>query len=230
MAIDVQEVLADLPGDPVLALMQIVERLEKIIATAPRSQEQRSEYLYDAVVIAQSWCERNHLGTPSLGHDNSQVNWDAMLRHVRKIDRENRVEVIDEHVKSAAEGNYLKFGYAKLDPTEKEEIHLSLSHIRQIIEESELPDNKKNALYAKLNELAAEVDRAGTKTDAFFGLVGDLGIHLGQFGKNAKPLRKEITKVLKVITRSRARAEDVALPGGEEFPLLQAPEDEPLED
>jgi len=129
-------------------------------------------------------------------------------------------------VEEAMRGDILSFGYARLDPTEKDDLHNHLNHIRGIIEQSEIPDNKKNALFRKLNELSAEVDRTGTRTDGFLGLIGDLGVRLGQFGEDAKPLTKELNSLLRIVMRSRARAEDIALPKSEEFPLLGPPEDD----
>lgn len=74
------------------------------------------------------------------------------------------------------------------------------------------------------------MDRVGTRTDAFFGLLGDLGIQLGQFGENAKPMTNEIKSILRIIMRSRARAEDVALPKTADFPLLDSTRDEVADD
>ncbi len=132
-------------------------------------------------------------------------------------------------VDEALRGDILSFGYARLDPTEKDDLHNHLNHIRGIIERSDIPDNKKNALFRKLNQLSEEIDRTGTRTDGFLGLIGDLGVRLGQFGKDAQPLTKELNSLLRIVMRSRARAEDIALPKSDDFPLLGPPESDPDE-
>lgn len=186
--------------------------------------------MHTANKIISSWCDKNTIAIDKTTFTNpvkQHTHYMEQLDRVRVYIMEN---VVDQKVEEAIRGDLLSFGCAKLDRTEKENIHSSLQKIRQIIEQSQLPDKKKNALFQKFNALAEEVDRVGTRTDAFFGLLGDLGIQLGQFGENAKPMTNEIKSILRIIMRSRARAEDVALPKTADFPLLDSTRDEVADD
>ncbi len=58
--------------------------------------------------------------------------------------------------------------------------------------------------------------------DKFWGLIGEAGIVLGKFGKDAKPFVDRMREIAQIIWRTHARAEE--LPSGSPFPLLQSPE------
>jgi len=145
---------------------------------------------------------------------------------INGLERKLKEYEIEKEIDSAIRLNIDNFGYENLDKTEKSEIHEKLNNIRTIVENSELDDRKKNALFSKISDLAAEVDRKGTKTDAFFGLMADVGIHLGSFAKNAKPMTDEVKDIVKIISRARARTEDVALPANSELLLIEETTDE----
>ena len=118
------------------------------------------------------------------------------------------------------------FGIARLNSDEKQKIHASINKIRTVIDESPLSERKKNALYKKLDDLAHEVDRIGTKTDAFFAFMGDVAFVMGDMAKKSKPLLDEVKDMIKVIGRARARQEGVSLPPGDTPLSLPAPDEE----
>jgi uncharacterized protein YicC (UPF0701 family) len=111
------------------------------------------------------------------------------------------------------------FGLARLTADEKAKIHAHIKVIRKTIEDSELADRKKNALFERLNSLAEEVDLHGTKTDRFFMFLGDAAFVIGEMGKKAKPFLDEVRSMIKVVSRARARQEGISLPPGDE-PLM----------
>jgi len=112
------------------------------------------------------------------------------------------------------------FGYAILEADEKQAIHKHLERVRRIIEESQLEDRKKNALFERLKELVAEVNRNGTRTDRFFAFAGELGCCVSQFTTNAKAAVDETKEILKIVYRARARHDGVKLSPGDEMLLL----------
>ena len=103
---------------------------------------------------------------------------------------------------------------------EKTKIHEHLNRIKAIIEESGLADNKKNGLLAKVNALAIEVDRTGTRTDAFLGLYLDACMALGRGAEYAKPFLDEVKFLIGIIARAKARDEGIALPSADQAPLI----------
>ncbi len=118
------------------------------------------------------------------------------------------------------------FGFAKLNDDEKRKIHANINKIRVIVNESAISDRKKNALYGKLDDLASEVDRIGTRTDQFFAFMGDVAFVMGDMATKAKPLLDEVKDMIKTVGRARARQEGVSLPPGDTPLSLPAPDEE----
>jgi hypothetical protein len=132
----------------------------------------------------------------------------------------NANELIEYYESGSADQN---FGFAKLTSEEKKDIHSHLAKVRQLIETSNIIARKKNKLFAKLNSLVAEIDRLGTRTDAFFSFLGDLAFVAGDMAEKAKPAIDEVKDIMRIIMRSRAAAEGVSLPKPEDFPQLPPP-------
>ncbi|WP_435657966.1 hypothetical protein [Brucella pituitosa] len=123
----------------------------------------------------------------------------------REVDR-----LIDNYEKIVDEAE--SFGIASLDSDEKKSLHTHLENVRVIIQESLIPDRKKNALFHRLQALRSEVDSIGTKTDRFFAFAGDVSFVLGDMAEKAKPFIAEVKEILTIIRGSRARTEHVQLP------------------
>ena len=54
--------------------------------------------------------------------------------------------------------------------------------------------------------------------DKLWGLIGDVGVALGKFGKDAKPIVDRIREITMITWRTQARAEE--LPSATPLPLL----------
>jgi hypothetical protein len=138
----------------------------------------------------------------------------------KKVDAE-----VSELLLSYAATQEETFGIARLNAEEKQKILNGIEKIRKIIEESGLPDRKKNALYERLSTLIREVNIQGTRTDQFFAFAGDLAFVLGDMATKAKPLLSEVKEILRIVGRSRARQEGISLPPGDEVLRLPAPDE-----
>lgn len=94
-----------------------------------------------------------------------------------------------------------------------------LDELRVTITESELFDAKhKQRILNKLESLQSELHKKMTSLAKFWDLIGDAGVVLGKFGKDAKPLVDRIREIAQIIWRTQARAEE--LPSGTPLPLL----------
>jgi hypothetical protein len=58
--------------------------------------------------------------------------------------------------------------------------------------------------------------------DRFYGLVGDAGVLLGKFGRDAKPFVDRIREIVEIVWRAQANAEE--LPSSVRSPSLLAGE------
>ena len=100
-----------------------------------------------------------------------------------------------------------------------------LNELRDAITKSELFDAKhKQRILNKLEGLQSELHKKMSRLDGFWGLIGEAGVVLGKFGKDAKPLVDRIREIAQIIWRTQARAEE--LPSGTTLPLLSYGEQE----
>ncbi|MCX7016950.1 MAG: hypothetical protein NTW86_31055 [Candidatus Sumerlaeota bacterium] len=103
-----------------------------------------------------------------------------------------------------------------------ERIQTLINDLRDRISSSELFDAKHKArVLAKLEALQRELHKKMSSLDSFWGLIGDAGVVLGKFGKDAKPLVDRMGEIAHIVWRTQARAEE--LPSASPFPLLSAP-------
>jgi hypothetical protein len=157
--------------------------------------------------------------------EKTRATWRLQYEGYRNQIMGNRSDAVKRAAKaSMAAVSAGVFGYTVLSKEEKESIHSHLEKIRKIIEDSKLEDRKKNALLDALANLARDVNRNGTRTDRFFAFASELGFCLGDFAKKAKPLFDEVKAILKIVTRARARDENIQLPSNGEILTLPEPD------
>jgi len=95
--------------------------------------------------------------------------------------------------------------------------------MRDLIAESSLFEEKhKRRLLKRLEQLQGELHKRQSDLDHFWGLLGDAGVALGKFGKEAKPFVDRVTEITNIIWRTQSKAEE--LPSGIKLPLLPAGE------
>lgn len=234
MAID-ENIFEGLSSDPHSASYELLQRLEKTVIRGSPTASQYSEAcgILEAFYDAQGWKMPSPLnpsgyqgsdpieGTASLLRARPRLQFEALVGQImqnhRHVTKTKAAAVLNAQVAGAP-------GYATLEPGEKKELHEHLEKIRTIIESSSLDDRKKNSLFERINELAKEIDRNGTRTDRFFAFAGELSFYIGQFAKNAKPAIEEAKSILKIIWRARERSDGTKLPRPDDVLLLPEPE------
>jgi hypothetical protein len=99
-------------------------------------------------------------------------------------------------------------------------IQTLINTLREEIKSSNLFEDKhKQRLLKRLEKLQAEIHKKMSNIDAIWGLVGDAGVALGKFGKDAKPFTDRIIEIAKIGWKTQAQAED--LPEGSKHLLLE---------
>jgi hypothetical protein len=94
-----------------------------------------------------------------------------------------------------------------------------LNELRDLISTStDFDANHKERLLNRLESLQKEVHKKMSSLDKFWGLVGDAGVVLGKFGKDAKPFIDRIREITQIIWSIQARAEE--LPSNTQLPEL----------
>lgn len=79
-------------------------------------------------------------------------------------------------------------------------------------------EGHRERLLRRLERLQSELHKKTSDLDRFWGLVGDAGVVLGKFGKDAKPLADRIREIAGIVWNTQARKEE--LPSGTPLPML----------
>lgn len=216
--------MLNLPDDPEMALCELHKKLKiavykNVEMGDPNSEISDNVYKGQHVDIIISFLKVHDISItlPDVSYDwhndfdlEYKIFVNALNRHVYEHDFRKL-----KHIK---EGTVTSVEFSS---EEKAEIHERIDNIRCIIEKSGLSDDKKNAVYAKLNAIAAEVDRVATRTDMFFGLFLDASIALGRGAEHAKPFFDEVRSIIQSIFRAKSRSEGVALPPAADIRFLE---------
>lgn len=106
----------------------------------------------------------------------------------------------------------------------RRQIHGYISKIREVIEPIDLKPAKRDALFAKLNALASEVDSDRTKTEAWGAFVLEVAGVGGKAARELTPVREMIDSIGNLIGKAREMmAEGLGLPSPGERKKLEPP-------
>lgn len=93
------------------------------------------------------------------------------------------IVVLDEHVRRA--------------------VHHLLNQIREKLNSISIPDDKREALFNKLNAFASELDRNRTRTAAFLAFAVDTSRAARETHDNLKPLQNTVDKILDYLDKAK---------------------------
>lgn len=126
-----------------------------------------------------------------------------------------RLEDFKAHFKTSLSSGFC-YEFTQGDLTRIQELINTLRD--ELVASALFEEDHKQRLLKRIEKLQAELHKKVSDLDKFWGLVGDAGVVLGKFGKDAKPLVDRITEIAKIVWQTQARAEE--LPSGTDMPLL----------
>ena len=104
-------------------------------------------------------------------------------------------------------------------------IQTLLNELRTLIQKNrDLAEDHRQRVLQRLERLQAELHKKMSDIDRFWGLIGDAGVMIGKFGKDAKPIVERIREIADIVWRTQARAEQ--LPSNTPLPLLEDKKDQ----
>ena len=101
-----------------------------------------------------------------------------------------------------------------LDTPARDAIHAYIKAIKKKLNELDLSDKKREALFNKLNTFAAEVDRNRTRTESLFALIVEASDVAKTVGDKFKHVQRTVDRIVEKI--AEARDVNDALPSWEE--------------
>jgi len=213
---------ADVPEDPEKAFIAMHEReYEKFKILTERTPNSRLIYarqyvdtmiVFDRVYGLETFTD---FGEPPV--DNSQFShfYFNFLRRADMSSKQIKMEAA-RRLKTGVENIVI------LETSAREVIHKLINAIREKLNEFDLPENKRDSLFNKLNAFAAEVDRNRTRTEAFYALVVDTGRAVGEASSQFKPLKRTFDRILDQI--DNAKKWHAALPPPVDKKLIEGPQ------
>lgn len=170
---------------------------------------------------------------PEIGHDNTE-NVKQLITFVAHVKlaiqplvddevgsnkRNQFLSAIDNKKKILNKGFFYEFTDGDLD-----RIQQLINELRNEITLSDLFEESHRArLLRRLEAMQSEMHKKMSDVDRIWGLVGDAGIVIGKFGKDAKPLVDRIKELSQIAWKTQARAEE--LPSSSQNPLLESDSD-----
>lgn len=158
---------------------------------------------------------------PDLG-DNKQSNIDTIAEFVHQVYSKLDRQMANLSLSLARDKFRARFGISlayEFTSGDLERIQELINELRDLIATSEVFDAKhKDRVLKRLEALQREVHKKMSSLDKFWGLIGDAGVALGKFGRDAKPFVDRIREITQIVWRTQARAEE--LPSGTPLPLL----------
>ena len=207
----IEKLVRRLPDDEVAAIHMAAKEIAEFIGDGNRTSEAEDGILYG---FLSQFFERVFRSPIEI--EESSYYQDLCVL-ISLIQRRRSESMLDEYFAKKAIPEEA-FGVAELTEDEKIKMRRHISSMQEIIDHSEISDKKKRKLFDRLNLMANEVDRPGTRTDEFVSFLTDLGFAVSGFARGAKPALDEAREMVTTVLNARARKEGVALNfRGEEF-------------
>jgi hypothetical protein len=198
-----------LPRDPEKAFLLLEkhfrEECEQRIATAAEGDNIRAFYVD---YIAQVLAAISELGLANEFNDRvpaiEDVDYNTYLNFSKDV----------KHYRTSLEirhGRRLQGYSVSFDPATKEKLRHHIAQIRTIFDSLKIGDDRKEALFQKLNALEAEIDRHRTRFDAYAALVIETAGVMGEAVERSRVLRV-LDLIAKVIWGAKAEEEAKQLP------------------
>jgi len=225
-----EEYLSELPNDPVLAAHKMCDYFFNEDEGIDRDNEND---FYDDYIHAYAAIEAYML---SSGLDMTSLelgivrtdNINAIRRFYQNVYSQLDKIVVNQSLTAARNKYQSRFGvgfFYQFSDGDLARIQELINELRHLLTDSEEFDaNHKERLLKRLEALQSELRKKMSSLDKLWGLVGDAGIALGKFGREAKPLVERIREIAQITWRTQARSEE--LPSGTPLPLLKEVSDE----
>lgn len=114
-----------------------------------------------------------------------------------------------------------------IDHPTKEKIRHYISYIKDIIDKSDLPPRKREAIYSKINALLSEIERDRTRYEVIMDFILETSDVIEESSQKLNPLRKFIDSLTKLINSARQAGDEIKqIPGPSSRKKLEPPRED----
>ncbi|MEZ0150509.1 MAG: hypothetical protein AB9Q19_14525 [Candidatus Reddybacter sp.] len=211
-----EEYLDSLPDEPVLAIGDVVNKAIDHWAQLDSNQEhQEFEFFLEAFAITKALLD--NIPEISIEQPKMEGTPQDVVTVLNEYFNSLKSAVAEQHVliKSAQftakyqakYGNSFSYEFSDGD---LEKIQELINKLRGSISASDIfEQDHKARLLARLEKIQSELHKKMADLDRLWGLVGDAGVAIGKFGKDAKPIVDRIREISDIVWRTQSRAEEL---------------------
>ena len=211
----------ELPADPELAFLILEQRFrgECNRQISLVHEDERTDVLY-VDYIAQVLATIKELGL--------EAEFDAQVPKIEEIDYNTYIN-FGKDVKyyrtilEIRHGRRVQKFSIRFDGATKQKIRHHLTKVREIVENMEVSQYKKEALLLRIGALEQEVDRDRTRFEAYAALVIESAGVLGDAADKLEPVRKLLDTIGRVIWGAKKEEDAKQLPPPTELKRIQPP-------
>lgn len=221
------EFIESIINNPIDGIMEILNSVDNAIDDTPIGWSDTDySVLFEGFTLICSIFDHLQLNTdtviPTLTGD-FEKDCNTMrffLSNIRKEYQEKHIQIRFNTTKNRFDAllkQSFSYEFSQGDLNRVQEL---INELREEISKSQLFEAKHKArLLKRLEKLQSELHKKMSDIDTFWGLVGDAGVAIGKFGKDAKPFVDRIREITDIVWRTQSRAEE--LPSGTPTPLLE---------
>jgi len=212
--------VSKLPIDPELAFVEIIASLEVMISHE-ESYETRQRYIDTTFAFLDAYED-----FPLDLDRQAPYDHDGFIDWFRDLRSRARQMAMRIQLKNRAKSHSELKVTVVLSPDFRQEIHSQINTIRKIVVVAEISDRKRDAILAKLNALASEVDQSKTGFENALSIFLDLSEAVERGHERMSPALNRIERIIKMIAGQR-EDDTPALPAPDNQRRLPAPEKRP---
>ena len=216
--------LASLPEDPELAFVMLVDRLDHWLEE--QGAPQRGDFFYELQYAdaVRAFADECNLEAPFRAYVRSSFAsdkdyWERFSQDVRYC--KNRLQF-----RHKLGSRMLANSSISINNERRAEIHALLDKIRKVVAVLDVPERKRDALYARVSALAREVDTSQTRFTTVMALILEASETGGKAAENLDPLTKLVQRVTSIFADQRAEAKQKQLPAPPEQKRIAPPRDD----
>jgi hypothetical protein len=224
------EEIEQLPDDPIVAFIEFEKilrtRTNEILQTASQEQWDNSsdyyiEYMNRVAAAAQEFKidDLKALRVPPVNRDYSSIHADyqQFLTDVDFFTTRFRLRRSRNRQNSVG-----------LDGNTKARIHAYIQKIRIVLDKAELPESKRDLLFAKLDEFVLEVDKSRTNLQSIATVYLTICTVIGEGFNKLEPVRRFINSIAALMGKAKDTEDSLRTPlqppqAQLEFPRRQLP-------
>ena len=136
---------------------------------------------------------------------NRRENLNAIMNYISGVNQIAEQKYSTEMIQYASEKYNVMFGnefFYEISDDDYSIIQKNINELRDLISKSEeIPDNHKDRLIKRIEELQRELNKRVRNFDKFFGVAIEISGYIRQVSENMKPFNDRIKEIVDIIER-----------------------------